>query len=316
VTGPKQTVKQYLEHWLEDSRRLKIELSTLMQYRSVLRARLIPAFGHVQLDKLSKEHVQQFYAEMYDDGFAPRSIQFTHRVLSSALRDAVSDHLLLQNVCENVTVPRVKKSKKRVLNKEQCKRLVAEAKGRRLWFFILLALTTGARRGELLGLRWEDIDVNNLQVHIHRSVGRVSGVGFVEKEPKTESGLRNIRLAQVVIDSLPEHQIYVDEMRRRAGTRWQERGLVFPNRNGNYIYGETALCQFRAILAKAGLPKDMRIHDLRHSMATLLFAAGVNAKVIQEALGHSSITITLGIYGDVMPDMQQGAADVMDGIFE
>jgi integrase len=315
VIGPKQTVKQYLEHWLENSRRLSIRLSTLERYRTILRAHLIPAFGHLQLNQLSRERVQAYYAELFDSGLSASVIKNINMILSSALKDAVFGRVLAQNVCEHVTLPRSNKRKPRVLTKEECKQLVDATRGHRIWFMILLALTTGARRGELLALQWSDVDVGKRLLHIHRSMSYVNGIGFVENEPKTASGARQVRLTQIVIDSISEHQAHVDRMRKAAGARWREQGLVFPGRNGNYIRGHVVLATFRRALEKAGLP-EMRFHDLRHSAATLLFAAGVNAKVVQEALGHSHVSITLGMYGDVTPDMQQDAANAMDRVFE
>lgn len=267
VIGPKQTVKQYLEHWLENSRRLKIEVTSLIQYRSILRAHLIPAFGHLQLSQLTREHLQAFYAEKLDSGLSPRRIKGIHVLLSSALRDAVINGMLAQNVCEHAVLPRAKKHKPHVLKKEECKRLVAAARGRRLWFLILLAITTGARLGELLALHSEQKD-------------------------------------------------YIEQVRQRSGARWKGLDLVFPNRDGSYLNADIVRREFRAVLREAGLSQEITPHDLRHSMATLLFAAGVNAKVVQEALGHSSVAITLGLYGDVLPDMQQETADVMDQLFE
>ena len=160
VVGPKQTVEQYLTHWLENSRRLKIEPKTLDNYRSVLRVHLIPAFGHLQLSRLTKDQVQDFYVEKLDAGYAPGTIRDIHDVLNSALKDAVVGEVLARNVCENVTLPKQKKRKPCVLTVDQCKQLVDAARGRRLWFLILLALTTGAREGELLALHWSDFDLN------------------------------------------------------------------------------------------------------------------------------------------------------------
>ncbi|HEU5377694.1 MAG TPA: tyrosine-type recombinase/integrase [Ktedonobacteraceae bacterium] len=316
VIGPKQTVEQYLTHWLEDSRRLKIEPGTFENYRYTLRAHLLPAFGHLQLNQLTKERVQEFYASKLDAGYAPSTIKVMHSLLSSALRDAVADGLLARNVCDYVTVPKQKKRKPYTLNGDQCKRLLEAARGRRLWLMILMAITTGARVGELCALRWSDIDVKNQRIHIHRSVHVVVGRGLVEKEPKTASGARRVVLAQVVADALPEQQAYIERLRLRAGFAWKDLGLVFPGVRGNYLRDGRILDEFRMILAEVGLPLKMHFHDLRHSAATLLFAAGVNPKVVSEALGHSSVSITLGLYGDVTPDMQDETGRVMDNLFE
>ncbi|MEO7021550.1 MAG: site-specific integrase [Ktedonobacteraceae bacterium] len=316
VIGPKQTVKQYLEHWLENSRRLRVEPTTLANYRVLLRVHLLPAFGHLQLSQLTREQVQSFYVEKLDSGLAPSTIRNIHDLFVSALKDAVADEILVRNVCEYVTVPKQKQRKPHVLNVEQCKRLIAAARGRRLWFLILMAITTGARVGELLALHWEDIDLNNLRVHIHRSVCFIKGKGLVEKEPKTKQGARRVILTQVVIGAISEQKEFIEKVHLNGDAQWEDLDLVFPNKQGRYIRNARVLKEFRMILVDAGLPAAMHFHDLRHSAATLLFAAGVNPKVVSEALGHSSIGITLGLYGDVTPDMQQETGRVMDRLFE
>lgn len=313
--SPKQTVKQYLEHWLEDQRRLRIELTTLAHYRSVLRVHLIPVFGHLQLSELTKERVQVFLAEKSDEGYAPGTVADYHQLLSSALKDAVADGILTRNVCDYVTLPKLKKHKPHVLNREQAARLVAAARGRRLWFLILVGLSIGARIGELLALHWSDFDLNGLRIHIRRSVAWIKGMGKVEKEPKTNNGVRKVVLTRVVIDAMQEQREYIEQLQGRA-SYWVDLDLVFPGKNGRHMWYRSISLELRAILKEAGLPEKMAFHDLRHSFATLLFAAGVNPKIIQEALGHSSIAITLGMYGDVLPDMQDEIGGVMDRFFD
>lgn len=315
VVGPKQTVKQYLEHWLENVHRLEIELTSLDRYRSVLRAHLIPAFGHLQLNQLTRERIQALWVEKLDGGLSPRRIVFIHSVLSAALKDAVIHKMLPHNPCEYVKLPKKPKHKPHVLAPDECTRLISAARGRRLWFLILVALTTGARLGELCALHWEDVDLMNRRIHIHRNCAYVRGLGLIEKQPKSESGSRKVILSQAVIDGIKEQRAYIAGLRLRSGTRWSNLDLVFPNKDGSYLAPNRVRKELKAILKEAGI--DPRVfHDLRHSAATLLFAAGVNSKVVSEALGHSNISITLDLYGDVTPDMQQGVADVMNRLFE
>lgn len=311
VIGPKQTVEQYLTRWLEESRRLRIRSTTLKKYRMVLRLYIIPALGDIQLHLLAREHVQSFYAKLYDGGLASKTIKLVNAVLSSGLKDAVRNGDLARNVCEWVTMPKGKRYQAHALTSSECVRLIEAARGHRLWFFILMAITTGARRGELIGLKWSDIDESACLVHIRRTIVYVSGTGLVEHEPKTVHGLRSVTLTQLVRDGLEEQRAYVSRLRESAGSAWVENDLVFPNMRGKYIHEAILHNQFKRLLKDAGLP-DMHLHDLRHSAATLLLAAGVNAKVVQEMLGHSDITITLGMYGHVMPNMQKEAASKMD----
>ncbi|MGH2509850.1 MAG: tyrosine-type recombinase/integrase, partial [Ktedonobacteraceae bacterium] len=314
VIGPKQTVKQYLEHWLENERRLRIRASTLIKYREILHGYLIPAFGHLQLSQLSSEQVQALYALLIDKGLAAKTIKHVHTVLYGALKDAVKHGLLAKNVCTYVTLPRGKKFEAHPLSQDECLRLIAAAHGHRLWFLILLAITTGARRGELLALRWSDVNPTKKLIYIHRTVARLTGMGFVENEPKTVSSIRNVQLSQVVLDSFEEQRQYIASVRLAAGSSWVENDLVFPNRDGSYLDHWVIAQQFTRVLQKAGLP-HIRFHDLRHSAATLLLASGVNVKVVQEMLGHSDIHITLGMYAHVLPTMQQEAVQKIENMF-
>jgi integrase len=315
VTGPKQTVEEYLTYWLENVHRLKIEPTTLDDYRKVLRVHLIPTFGKLQLTQLTGEQVQKFYVAKVDAGYAPGYVWKIHAVLSAALKYAVAKGVLMKNVCTNLALPKRVKHKPHVLNEEQCKCLVAAARGRRLWFLILVASTTGLRLGELLSLRWDDFDVEKRRIRVDSSVAHAKGKGQFEKEPKTKSGIRRVVLTQVVIDAIPEQEEYIESIRTKT-SRWKEQDLVFPSKYGTFIQGDRVERELKVILKEAGLPLEVTPHDLRHSLATLLFAAGVNPKVIQEALGHSNIATTLGMYGDVLPDMQDEVGTVVDRAFK
>lgn len=314
LIGPKQTVEQYLTYWLENVHRLEIEATSLDRYRTALRVHLIPAFGKLQLSSLTREKIQVFLTGLFDAGYAPATVDFMHAVLSAAFKHAVIHGLLSQNPCEYVVLPKKQKHKPHVLSLDECTRLIEAARGRRLWFMFLVALTTGARVGELCALRWEDIDVNTLRIHIHRNRAEVMGVGVIEKQPKSVSGSRKVILAQPVLDGIASQKAYIAELRLRVGPRWQDLGLVFPNRTGGFLNPRQVNRELRATLADAGID-PRRFHELRHSAATILFAAGVNPKVVSEALGHSNISTTLWLYGDVTPDMQQGVANVMNELF-
>lgn len=314
VLGPKQTVEQYLTHWLENERRLKIEPQTLQGYRTLLRVHLLPEFGHMRLDQVSREQVQTFCAESLDEGLSPGYIKQIYMLFSSALQEAVENGLLARNPCDRVTLPRVERYKARFLTLEESKRLIAAAKGRRLWFFILVMVTTGARRGEVMGLRWSDIDREKGELRIRQTIVRITGVGVVETGPKSLRSDRKVRLSQPVLESLEEQQKYIDSIRIRAGSLWRENDLVFPSKRGGYLDRPTIVREFKCIWGDAGL-SYMRFHDLRHSAATLLLAAGVHVKVVQEMLGHANVQTTLQMYGHVLPDMQQGAIDKLNDMF-
>ena len=177
-----------------------------------------------------------------------------------------------------------------------------------------LALTTGMRRGELLALQWKDINWKDGSLHIRRTVNRYSGQGFVVSEPKTAKSRRKIMLPGFVLDLLREHRAHQLATRLKAGSAWQDHDLVFCNGIGNFSHPNHLGVDFQRLLKQAGLP-HIRFHDLRHSAATILLTMGVNAKVVQELLGHSHINMTLGTYSHVLPGMHKEAMEKMNELF-
>jgi len=170
------------------------------------------------------------------------------------------------------------------------------------------------RLGEILALRWDDIHLEERTLQVAHTARYVSGFGMIESEPKTESSRRRIMLPQFVVDMLKQHRTYQLETRLKAGPAWQEHGLVFPNTFERYLSRSTLYSFLKKLLREAGL-SDMHFHDLRHSAATILLSMGVPAKVVQQLLGHRTISTTLNIYGYVLPEMQRDAMDKMDDFF-
>src|SRR5258708_581350 len=314
VTSPKQTVKQYLEHWLENVHKPTIRISTYVRYRAILNRYLLPKIGHIQLQMLAPQHIQTLYAEKVHDGLSPMTINMIHGVLHKALDNAVQTNLLARNICDVVRPPRITKYEIQPLTTEQAQKLLETARGHFIAPLLTLALTTGMRRGELLGLHWQDIDFEKKSLQVRRSVDRIAGYGFVESEPKTTRGRRKVTLPHFVIDILKQHRAHQLEVRLKAGAAWRDRGLVFCNAQGGFLDPHRLLHLFQQLLKDAGLPK-MRFHDLRHSAASILLSAGVPAKVVQELLGHSQIGMTLGTYSHVLPGMQEEAMDKWDDLF-
>jgi integrase len=313
-TGPRQTVKDYLNYWLDDIHRTEIKLSTYALYRHHLDKHLIPALGHIQLQKLTADQVQAFCAQKLRENLSTGVVRLQFTILSLALKDAVKRKRLAVNVCDVVTIPRLIKHAWQFLNREQAFHLLEAAKGSRLDCLLTVALTTGMRLGELLALRWDDIDMDRCLVQVRHSVRYIQGFGVRESEPKTERSKGSITLPQFVIDALKQHHTSQLEARLKAGATWQEQGLVFPNMYGRYLNRTKLYSLFNKVLKEAGLP-HIRFHDLRHSTATLLLSMGVPAKVVQEILRHSNIGTTLNTYAHVLPEMHREAMDKMDNFF-
>jgi len=201
----------------------------------------------------------------------------------------------------------VPKKEMQVLNAEQAQQFLAAAKGDPFEALYILALTTGAREGELLGLKWEDLDLEHGRLHIKRTISRVPKQGFKVAEPKTPKSRRCIHLTVLAISALREHRLRQNEARLAAGSAWDNQGWIFCNGIGRPIEVGKILGQsFRPILMKAGLP-IIRFHDLRHSTASLLLSMNIHAKVVSEILGHSQISLTLDTYSHVLPSLQEEA---------
>jgi integrase len=311
ILGPQQTVKQYLEYWLENVHKPLVRSVTYVMRKGIVKNHLLPALGHLKLRNLKPEHVETLYAKMLKEGYQPSTIDLIHRVLSNALGHAVRRGLLARNVCTIVSSPRIPEQDRNTLTVEQAHTLMEVAKGHRLEALLLVAVTTGLRGGELTALKWQDIHFDGRCLLVRHTAHRLPGLGFVENEPKTKSSRRKITLPQLVLDALQQHKMNQDAMKQKAGDKWKNLDLVFPNTVGNYQEANYRQKMFLGFLKEAELP-SMRLHDLRHSAATILLSQGVNAKVVQEILGHSSITMTLGIYGHVFPGMQGDAMNKWD----
>jgi integrase len=299
---------------MEDVHKPKVRLSSYRRYGVLLNHHILPAIGHIQLQKLTAQQVQAFYARKLKEGLSVSMVRGMHALLHKALAQAVRWKILSVNVCDAVSVPAATRHEIETLSKEQAQRLLEAAKGHRLEALLTVALATGMRKGELLALRWEDVDFEDMSLQVKRTiVGQFNGE-YRENEPKTASGRRKVLLPQFAIDALKQERIRQLEARLQVGEAWIDRDLVFCNVNGDFLPLTTLYESFKALLKKAGLP-PIRFHDLRHSAATILLSMGVSAKVIQELLGHSQISITLGTYSHVLPSMQKEATQKMDDLF-
>jgi integrase len=276
LTGPQQTLKAYLDQWLEQ--------------------------------------VQAFYAQKIEQGYSPRWVKKFHIVLHAALENAVKWNLVVKNVCDLVRPPAVQRQEMQALTPEQARKLIKAVREDKLEAFLTLAVATGMRRGELLGLHWQDIDFEAGCLYLRRSVGRIGALGIRESEPKTQSGKRRIDLPLFVLQTLQRHREQQHIARKSVGDRWLDQDIVFCNRYGGYIEISNLHVAFKRVLERAGLP-DIRLHDLRHSAARILLSMEVNPKIVQELLGHSHISITLGIYSHIFPSMQKQAMRGLDDLF-
>lgn len=303
-------VGRYLKEWLQ-SAQPSIRPSTWRRYEQQLMGHAIPALGALSLARLEPRHIQRLYADCLAQGLAPATVRQLHSILHHALEQATQWGLVARNVAALVTPPRLTRHESAALSPEQARVLLTTAKGSRLEALYVLALSTGMRLGELLGLRWQDVDMDMAMLQVRHTLARTPQ-GWQLMEPKTARSRRRIALTPSAIAALRRHRSQQATERLRFGSVWDDHDLVFPNAIGKPMDAWSVLSRsFRPLLEQAGLPR-MRFHDLRHTAATLLLTQGVHAKVVSEMLGHSTIGMTLDIYSHVLPDLQQQAVTAME----
>ncbi len=314
ATGPTQTVKQFLEYWLEDVKKPKVRIGSYDSYRTVLNKYLIPGLGHIKLQKLTTQQIQMFYGREQKKGISAGRIKYIHSVLKRALNYAKRIKIVGSNVSDGIELSPIKEHEIEPLTVEHAQLLLHKVREHHLEALLTLAISTGMRKGEILGLRWQDVDLQKGELQIRRTLGYMAHIKFFEGEPKTDKSKRKLTLPQFVIDALKRHRALQLEKRLQAGSTWVDKDLVFPNKKGGFIIPRTLSNHFDKLLVEVGLPR-IRFHDLRHSAATILVSMGVPMKVIQDILGHSTFSTTMNKYSHVLPSMQKEAMDKMDGMF-
>jgi len=319
VTAPQQTLKQFLEDWLENTHKQNIRPRSHERYEQIVRLHIVPALGKVQLQKLAPQQLKKLYADKLKEGLSSVTIAAIHNLLHRALDDAVKWDIIARNVCDRISPPRKVQREITPLNVEQIHILLETVRGHPQEALFVLALNTGARRGELLGLKWNDINFTEGTMQIRRILNRVPtkmikevGQHYVESEPKTKKSRRSLFLTTLALDALKQHRSRQQDNKEKAGTAWEDHDYVFCTPLGKHLHpGNDALVELKKLLVKADLP-NIRFHDLRHSSASLLLSMGVHPKIVQEILGHSLISMTMDIYSHVLPTMQKEAMEKLN----
>jgi integrase len=283
---------------------------TYERYEQLVRVHISPALGRTKLKNVTAAHVRGLCRSKLDEGLAPRTVQYVHRTLSKALKQAMNDGLIPRNAAASVKPPQPQSEEIRPLDLGQIRAFLATVSGDRLEALYIVAITAGPRQGELLGLKWEDVDLVAGTLQIRRTLSEARS-GRIFEAPKSGKG-RSIRLTRRVTEALRSHRKRQLEEKLRVGSLWQENGLVFPSQAGTPLGARNLVRSYKLRLERAGLSKDFRFHDLRHTCATLLLKQGVHVKFVQELLGHGDVSLTLNVYSHVLPDMGNAAAGAMD----
>lgn len=308
----RQTLGDFLTLWLRDTASVTVRPSTMASYEGIVRLHLIPLLGRVPLTKLTPQHVQELINRKLEEGLSPRRVAYIRAVLRHALNQALRWGFVARNVATLVDSPRARRAEITPLDAAEVTRFFDAVRGDRLEALYVLALSTGLRQGEALGLVWGDISEDGGTVAITRALQRIEGqYQFVE--PKTPLSRRVIHLPLTARRSLEAHRGRQAAERLANGAHWQGDGLVFTTVEGRPLDASFVTHHLQKLLARAGL-RHQRFHDLRHACASLLLAQGVSARVVMDLLGHSQISLTLNTYSHVVPSLREDAADRMDSL--
>jgi integrase len=297
-------VGTYLVRWLDT---LQVRPRTLESYEHAVRAHIAPRIGSISLSALTALDVDEMVAGLLRAGIGRRSVEYALTVLRVALNRAVRQGRLTGNVALAATKPRVTAREARPLAPDEVLRLLDAVAGDRLEAMWITAIALGLRRGELTGLMWKDIDLQASTLTVSRTLHYVPGQAFELREPKTRRSRRTLSLPDVVAGALQEHRRRQLEERLQAGAPWKVAELVFTTSQGGPLSGSTLVHALHRHCLAAGLPV-IRIHDLRHTAASIMVAGGVPLRTVQEVLGHSTFVTTADTYTHIAPAPSEAAA--------
>ncbi|MDX2168436.1 MAG: site-specific integrase [Deltaproteobacteria bacterium] len=317
VEPTRMTVSAFLDRWLADSAAIRVSAKTLERYEEIVRKHLIAALGPIRLVDLRPLHIQEYYAAALRSGrldgkgaLSAQTVLHHHRVLREALHQAVRWQLLARNPADAVDPPKPSRREMQVLDETETAEVLAAIRDSRLRLAVFVAVTTGLRRGEVLALQWNDIDLAEQRIHVNRTVEQTKHHVRV-KEPKTAKGRRTVTIPPVLVKELKRYRAAQLKLRLQVGAEFNKDGLLFYNERGT-LWRPSALTRaFSRVMIRLG-GKYVRLHDLRHSHATQLLRHDIHPKIVQERLGHSSFKLTMDTYTHVIPSLQEHAADEVD----
>lgn len=311
LTDGRWTVRTFLERWIRDYVETSVAPKTRMYYTQVIREHVIPRLGSRKLRQLRAVDIVEAQRYWLQEGWlrtkTRRGVASMHRILHLALNHAVEWGLLSANPMDSVRPPRWERKEQLWLDLDQAQALVAQLESTAARTAVLVKLSTGLRMGELLGLRWTDIDFDLQLIGLQQQLQWLSGVGYTMRAVKTHRSRRPVSIDNDLVDILRAHKVRQNEVRLQAGDVWKPNGYAFANDLGEHLTPDQVRRTLLHALRAAGLPQ-IRPHDLRHTHASVLLRLRTPMKVVQERLGHSSFAITADIYSHVAPDLQTQAA--------
>ena len=312
IKSAKLTFGEFLEDWLE-SVHARLTDSTWRTYSQLTRAYISPAMGKVKLRELTPSLIQRFYNQMVSDGVGLRTVQKTHTVIHASLNAAMKLGIIGRNVDDATQPPKPVHKEMKFWNQAQVQEFLSSAKEAkdRNYALYFIALVTGMRQGEILALKWSDVDLGKETLTVKLTLHRMPGGGLRLQKPKTKTSVRTIRLGKETLKVLAEQKSLTAKEKSASNGLWQDEGYVFPSSIGSAMDASNLWKNFRRILKLSKLPA-IRFHDLRHTAASLMLNNGVDVLVASRRLGHAKPSITLDVYGHLIPSSQAGVADVLD----
>jgi integrase len=305
------TVGQWMDQWVS-LYLVNVEETTIVGYKGKIKNYIKPYLGKILLQSLRTEHVQKMINDMLARGLSPKNARETFNNLNAAMKKAHVLKMVRENPCMAVELPRVKRYHANVYNVQTMKQVLSVAEGKDIYLIVFLALMTGMRRGELLALRWDNVDLDKKVIKVRSNMVRGENAPVI-KEPKTESGIRDLVIGDDVVHVLKQAKIQYLKDRMEQGPLFQDLGFVIRQKDGSPFTPDALTRKWRRFIDENNLP-SIRFHDLRHSNATALIQAGINPKVVQQRLGHADVSTTLSIYTHVLPEMDEEAAATLDKI--
>ncbi len=310
--GTQLSLERFIESWLS-GKELSRRASTVRNYRRYAELHILPVIGKMRLQAITPAHIRALYMRMQLEGKGARTIQLVHVTLHCALAQAVKEGLIGHNPLDAVERPKVDTQQFQILTEEQARSFIGAAKGHPLETLFYLALTTGIRKGEILGLMWSDVDWEKGTLKIERQLQQAGSGGAVLTPTKTKAGRRQVKLGKGVLAMLEAHRQRQQLQKASAVDRWRDHGMIFTTSIGTYIDQTKVSREFKGILKNAGLP-DIRFHDLRHTSISLLLDIGTPVNTVQSRAGHSKASVTTDIYGHAMAHSQDLAAERIEEI--
>lgn len=304
------TVERYGAHWLEHIASPRLKPATVSSYQATLRLHIVPRLGRVKLHALTPVQVRELLSAKRASGLSDRSVQIIHGTLRAMLGEAMREELIGRNVASLVRGPVVQREEVKPWSPEEASLFLDASSSHRLYALFAVGVALGLRKGELLALRWEDVDLDEGLVHVRRNVQRLPE-GLVFGSPKSARSRRTISLPATSVRVLRAHRARQVAEKLKLGSEWIETGLVFTSEVGTVMEPRNLSRLFDALMLAAGV-RRIRFHDLRHTCASLLLAQGVPSRVVMDVLGHSQLAVTTDLYSHVMPTALREAADAID----